>query len=581
MSLSRHLAFVIAITAASVASAQNAAQPTLRLSTTAVPVQAAAGSNPPSQTVEIYNIGSGTLNPTVSTTASWLTATLGAQAACNVSPSGQCLPISISFNTASLAAGTYTAFVNVYDPNAVDSPQNVVVTLLLGSVPSSFTVYEPPNGGTSVTTVYTQGLVNTSASTSGGGNWLSVSLEGSFGGVFFPYEISVNSAGVSTPGTYQGSIVFSGSNVASDNKTVNVTLDVTTSPIASLSTPALNLIAGANGTASQTIGVSNLGQGSLSVTGATPTVTTGSGWLTATVASNSAVTVTASAAGLQPGSYQGSVALTSNAENNSQLVIPVNFLVTAQTGPQIAFGGVVDNAIGQGPISPGEIAVAYGSGFTSSSPTGASSTPLSNNLNGVQVLVNGTAAPLYYISGGQIDFQVPYNTPAGTATIQVVDNGTNGNLVSATVQATQPRILVFLGYSGQPPIIVNYKDGSIVTSNTGFTALPAHAASPGDTLIIYAIGLGQTNPAATTGAAAPDGTNGTTLETVSGVTVQLGGGFTPTTVISPSFVGLAPGFVGLYQINVTLPPDVPTGDSVPLMLNMSGASSNAVDIAIQ
>ena len=48
-----------------------------------------------------------------------------------------------------------------------------------------------------------------------------------------------------------------------------------------------------------------------------------------------------------------------------------------------------------------------------------------------------------------------------------------------------------------------------------------------------------------------------------------------------SFSGLAPNFVGLYQVNVQIPPDAPTGDAVPLTLSVGGISSNSVTIAVQ
>lgn len=558
--------------------AQTSTPAVLQLSTTTLTAQVAAGSNAPSTSFEISNTGGGTLTPALATSATWLQAAVSTTATCTATTGTGCQEVTVSFNSASLAVGSYAAVIYVSDPSAVNAPQTVNVTLLVVGVPSSITVYAAPDGGATYTYFYVLGSPQVSASTASGGSWLSASSQSPFGGAAIEYEVDVNTQNISTPGTYQGTIVLSGSNFPSDNKTINVTLDVTTSPIAAATPAQLNLVAG---TGSSTVGyvtLGNSGEGSLTIASATPSVSSGTaGWLTA-AASGSTLTVTANATGLQPGLYAGTIAAASNAAN-ATLSIPVSFLVTTQTGPQIAIGGVVDNAIGQAPISPGDIAVVYGSNFTSATPQGAQSTPIATNLAGVQVLVNGTAAPIYFISPNQIDFQMPYATAAGTADIQVVNNGAAGNIVSVAVGAIEPKILVFLGYSGQPPIIVNYADGSIATTDSGFTALPAHAASPGDTLIMYAIGLGQTSPAATTGAAA----SGSTLETINpaSVTITLGGGFVTTVPITPAFVGLAPGFVGLYQINFTLPSNAPVGSSVPLMLSVNGVSSNPVDIAIQ
>ncbi len=558
--------------------AQSSTQAVLQLSTTSLTAQVAAGSNAPSTSFDISNTGGGTLTPTFATSATWLTAAVSTATTCTATAGSGCQVVSVSFNSASLAPGSYTASIYVSDATAVNAPQIVNVTLTVVGVPSSITVYAAPNGGATYTLIYTQGSPQVSASTASGGSWLSASSQSPFGGAAIEYEIDVNTQNISTPGTYQGTIVLSGSNFPSDNKTINVTLVVTTSPIAAATPAQLNLVAGTGLSTVGYVTLGNSGQGSLTIASATPSVSSGTaGWLTAT-ASGSTLTVTANATGLQPGLYSGTIAVSSNAAN-ATLSIPVSFLVTTQAGPQIAIGGVVDNAVGIGPISPGDIAVAYGSNFTSATPQGAQSTPIATNLAGVQVLVNGTAAPIYFISPNQIDFQVPYSTTAGTADIQVVNNGTPGNTVSVTVAAVEPKILVFLGYSGQPPIIVNYADGSIATTDSGFTALPAHAASPGDTLIMYAIGLGQTSPAATTGAAA----SSSTLETINpaNATITLGGGFITTVPIKPAFVGLAPGFVGLYQINFTLPSNAPVGSSIPVMLTVNGAQSNPVNIAIQ
>lgn len=553
----------------------------MRLSTAALNVPAiASGTNAASQTVEIYNAGTGTLSPSVSSSATWLTPTVGAQVTCPTGTfTGNCLPLNLTFNTAALAAGTYTGIVSISDPNAVDSPQTVAVVLtVVGFVSKTpIQLYAAPNGGTATATLNTHGVVNAQASTASGGNWLTVSLSGngSFD-FYYPYQVKVTTQSSQTAGNYTGSIAISGGNTASDNVTVPVNLTVTTSPIAQLSTTAVTLVGGVNAQPASVVSIANTGQGSLTVNSATPTTTTGSGWLTATLASGGgSVTITANTASLQPGLYQGSVAIDTNAVNNSSLIIPVSLLVTTQSGPLINIGGVVDNAIGKTPVAPGDIAAAYGSQFSSADLTFAESVPLPTTLSNVQVLVNNLAAPLYYTSTGQIDFQIPYETPVGTVAVQVINNGVAGNKVSVPVVARQPRVLVF---PGNVPIIVDYNTGKIPVSTT--TLLPNQPAVPGDTLVIYCIGLGQTTPAAVTGASP----TASPLQSVSSpVMVTLGGGFSATTQLTPSFAGLAPGFVGLYQVNVTIPSTYvpPAGGDVGLTLSMQGAAALPLTISIQ
>jgi uncharacterized protein (TIGR03437 family) len=105
----------------------------------------------------------------------------------------------------------------------------------------------------------------------------------------------------------------------------------------------------------------------------------------------------------------------------------------------------------------------------------------------------------------------------------------------------------------------------------------SHPAKRGDTVTIYALGLGATNPTVADGAASPS----SPLASTPLPTVIIGGGFTGTasdgTVI---FSGLAPGFVGLYQINVTIPQDAPLGNAVALEIQLASATSNPVFLAI-
>jgi uncharacterized protein (TIGR03437 family) len=553
------------------------ATPVLRLSSTTAVATVSQGSNVATQIIQLYNIGDGTLAPQAVSTASWVTATVGSPTsgtACFLSTNGNCIPLTLAFNTTSLAAGTYSGLIEITNPGAVDAPQSIVVSITIASVPTTLTFYAPPGGVAATTTFDTQTPAVTQASTATGGNWLSVQMETTLGATFVPYQVTANAASISTPGTYNGTVVVSGSNAAADNHTINVALDVTTSPIAQVSTPLINVALGSGQTETIPITIGNLGQGSLAVSSATAAANSGSGWLTAVLASGGAsVTVTLSTASLSPGVYTGSVVIASNAVNSPTITVPVTMVVTQQTGPQLGIGGVVDNATFQTTLAPGDIGAAFGLGISSQAATNATTLPLPTLLGGTEILVNGTPAPLYFTSTGQLDFQVPYETVDGLASVQVVNNNVPGNLVSMTIQSRAPRIPLL---AGNAPIIINFADGSVPVATA--TQLPSHPANLGDTLIVYAIGLGQTDPIATDGASAAS----SPLEEIDPpVNVMLGGGFSPSVQITPLFTGLAPGFAGLYQINFTIPQNAPTGDSIPLTLNIQGSSTNVVYIAIQ
>ena len=115
--------------------------------TTLTPAAIRPGSNGPAQSVEAQNAGGGSLNLTATSTASWLSATIGAAQACVVL-TGTCLPVNITLATSSLAAGTYTEFITLSDPNALDSPKQIAVTVTVAGVPSSLTFYVGPAGST-------------------------------------------------------------------------------------------------------------------------------------------------------------------------------------------------------------------------------------------------------------------------------------------------------------------------------------------------------------------------------------------------------------------------------------------------
>src|SRR5262249_27684480 len=134
-------------------------------------------------------------------------------------------------------------------------------------------------------------------------------------------------------------------------------------------------------------------------------------------------------------------------------------------------------------------------------------------------------------------------------------------LVKASGHITTPQLYAIA--PGQPGIFVA---GTLAAVLDGQSRLitPDNPARIGDTLQIYSNGLGITNPPVDTGAAAP---SFTTVN--SPVKVTIGGVDVPVV-----YQGLAPGFVGLYQVNVVLLTNVPVGSSVPVVVTQNGIASN-------
>jgi uncharacterized protein (TIGR03437 family) len=115
--------------------------------------------------------------------------------------------------------------------------------------------------------------------------------------------------------------------------------------------------------------------------------------------------------------------------------------------------------------------------------------------------------------------------------------------------------------------------GVVLITSTGQLAAPGTPVSRGQYVTIYCSGLGAvSNPPAS---GSPAGGNPLSK------TVQTTLVFFGQTSVIAEFAGLAPGFVGLYQVNALVPTSVTPGPAVPLSLNILGIGSNPVTIAVQ
>jgi uncharacterized protein (TIGR03437 family) len=208
-------------------------------------------------------------------------------------------------------------------------------------------------------------------------------------------------------------------------------------------------------------------------------------------------------------------------------------------------------------LAPGGLATIYGNGLATGTAT-ASSFPIPLSLADAAVTVNGAGAPILFASPAQINFQVPFETSAGAATIALSVKGSVVGSITAPIFAVAPGIFL---QSGGNAAVVN-QDGSV-----NGAAQPAPA---GSIIAVYTTGLGSASPGVTSGAAAPS----TPLSMTSSVTASIGGMPAPV-----NFAGLAPGFAGLYQVNIQIPPLV-TGQA-DVKISAPDAASNAAPIYIQ
>jgi uncharacterized protein (TIGR03437 family) len=235
--------------------------------------------------------------------------------------------------------------------------------------------------------------------------------------------------------------------------------------------------------------------------------------------------------------------------------------IAPQTGPATALAGVTDAASYGTVVAPGEIVSIFGTALAVT-PASASAPPLPVKLSDVSVSVNGVPAPLYYVSPVQINAQIPFATAAGTAKIQVSSSAGTATL-TAQVAAAAPAVFTVNSVGSGAGAIEHGLTGQLVTS--------ASPAAAGEIVSVYCTGLGAVNPSAVTGAAAPV----PAPQTVLPVQVYIAGGLAPV-----SYAGLAPGFAGLYQVNVQVPSGTPSG-AQSLQVRAGGASGNTVTIAIR
>ena len=262
--------------------------------------------------------------------------------------------------------------------------------------------------------------------------------------------------------------------------------------------------------------------------------------------------------------------LTTNAAGSIYIADRVNNRVrmvsaSSSTGvvPSLAENSTVNGAsFAKIAIAPGAIVSIFGADFAGSGLS-ASSVPLPTILGDTSVTFNGIAAPLFFVSNGQINAQAPFDLPAGFAvSIQVRRGSTLSIVRSANVAAVSPGIFI-VDQASSAGAVLHAVDFSLVSSSS--------PARPGEFLLIYCTGLGPLRIPVRSGDQAPSVPP--LAETINLPEVRIAG--LPANV---TYSGLAPGFVGLYQINVQAPAGLPAGNQT-VQITTLGVASNTATIA--
>ncbi len=570
--------------------------PILALSVSGVRFQSRQNSGTPIvQTVNVLNLGDS------GTTVNWTAAVTGGTPIVNLGVTGGSatltnpgsLPLTLAASAATLAVGGYYALVKVSDPGSLNSPQYVVAVLdqadaaspanpdpapqgvvFSGSAPASQTISVNVDSAAPV-------AFQASASTTGGGTWLSVTPSNGMTSASAPAQLTaaVNLTGLAA-GVYAGGIDIA---LANSLRTVNVTLIVRPSGIAvstasrpeatapcvasrlvltstglvnNFAVPAgwpvplvvrLNDDCGTPVTDASVIASFSNGDAPLSLRSDQQTGQYAASWQPVYPAAQTTITVRASQSAFQP-----AVAQLTGAVAGNNLAPPV-----------LATHGTLNNlnpVVGGAPVAPGTIAQVYGAGLASQTAS-PGVTPLVNVFNGTSFIAGGLLAPLYYLSAGQLDVQIPNELKPGQQ---------YAILASVNNAFTLPDVL---DLDLATPGVAALADSTAIAQHSDYSYVDVnHPARPGEVLTIYLAGMGATNPAVASGQPSPS------MEPLGRVTIA------PMVMVDSQnaavqFAGLTPGAVGLYQIDFTVPLDSASG-MLDLVVMQGEVSSNTTKLLV-
>jgi uncharacterized protein (TIGR03437 family) len=277
-----------------------------------------------------------------------------------------------------------------------------------------------------------------------------------------------------------------------------------------------------------------------------------SSWLSLSPASGSGsgtLNLQASTAGLSPGAYRAIVAIQASDAVPQLIEIPVTLTVAASDTMSIAGAG--NGASFRTVFAPGMLASVFG---TSLAPVSLAALylPLPLSLGEVSATVNGITAPLYYVSPGQINLQIPYEVGAGSAVLAINNKGSVASL----------------------PILIAAAAPGIFTDGSG-NLVPTASAARGQTIAMYITGDGDVTPWIATGATPPSGTALSKLpKSRLPLSITVGG-----SAAKVVFDGITSGLTGVTQVNLTVPSDAPLG-AQQVVVTVGGVASPAATLTV-
>jgi uncharacterized protein (TIGR03437 family) len=253
--------------------------------------------------------------------------------------------------------------------------------------------------------------------------------------------------------------------------------------------------------------------------------------------------------------------------NNAYLMTVSGLTVVSLTPaggqtPSFNVTGVVNRASGTRLLSPGSLIYINGSNLAL--PAQAESTPLPRSLGGICVTANEIPIPLLITSPTQIEAQLPNELPRTgriTLTVRSTRLGVSSAGVQVQLSPAGPGIFSMdIGDGQQRALLFHTVDGTLL--------VPDYPGDRDEVAVMYAVGLGPTDPVVPTGELNPAEPQSPATESIS---VEIGG--QPHVVL---WAGLAPGFVGVYQIYIYIPGNRVQGDNLPVVVTAGGIASDSV-----
>jgi uncharacterized protein (TIGR03437 family) len=239
----------------------------------------------------------------------------------------------------------------------------------------------------------------------------------------------------------------------------------------------------------------------------------------------------------------------------------VTFVLNEVGGPQATPAGFTNGGSFQTGWTPGGTGAIFGVDLADG-PADAPSAPFPTSLGGVTVTVNGVPAPLIFVRSGQIGLQVPFGIAAGTATVEINNNGRILTVSGVQINAVQPGIFE-IGPEGMRTAAALHQDGTLIG--------PTSPAIPGETVQLFFTGGGPLDPGVLTNEPGP---SSPLAFTTVPVVVKVAG------VVQQGSVSVyAPGLITAYQVNFPLAAGTASGNQ-QLLLEMQGVASKSVVLPV-